>query len=602
VSAKKKKSRKGGSIPQLFEVLRLLHPFLHSSSGRVGFAALLAVFLSLVEAGTLLLVGFTIDSILNPLRGIAPAPAPFFGKGLLLGLLVACALLRGALVARLRWLAGRIGERTAARLRDQLWEQLQYLPLDYVRTRGPGRLVPRFINDARAVQRLVTHGLAQLIQALSLIVATFAALVLLNPRMALAAGAVLPFVGFAFWRLMPRLHDESRAARRRSSTLNSHLHERLLGMATIKAFVQHSIESDNFTELNRDLARRGGRRALLASYFRGWSATGIALAGVAALALVGSETAAGRLTTGGLVAFYALLGLLLPAFLRIAAANDYFQDGQISLSRIIRILELDVEGPSTNKAPDLKVTDGEILVQNVSCQLDKKTILLPETTLRARRGALTAIVGPDGCGKTTLLELLVLFRSVSKGKILIDGQDITAISLKSLRSQVGLVSEDSPLFDGTIRANIAYGLPSDAPVDQLRKAAQLAGADQFIEKLPKGWDTRVGRGASRLSHGQRRQLALARAIAVNPPILLIDEPASALDPETEALFAQTLRTLSRTKTIIVTARRLPGSLLPDQQFTLPPNPGRKPRGAKENSGVRPSDDEESDEHFKEDED
>jgi ABC-type multidrug transport system fused ATPase/permease subunit len=359
------------------------------------------------------------------------------------------------------------------------------------------------------------------------------------------------------------------------------LHERLLGMAIVKAFVQQSAEAETFDELNRDLARRGARRALLAWHFHGWSATGVALAGVLALALAPQEAVAGRISEGGLVAFFTLLGLLLPVLLRMAAANSCFQEDQVSMNRLISILDLDPQKAPRNKAPDLKVTDGEILVQNVSCHLDKKTTLLAETTMRARRGALTAVIGPDGCGKTTLLELLLHFRQPTTGKILIDGQDIAGVSLKSLRSQVGLVAEESPLFDGTIRENIAYGLAADAPRELVERAAQLAGADRFIEKLSKGLDTRVGPGASRLSRSQRRQIALARALAVNPPILLFDEPVSALDPETENAFAQILRTLARNKTVIVASRRLPPSLRPDQNFTLEPIPDGKRRQKKE---------------------
>jgi ABC-type multidrug transport system fused ATPase/permease subunit len=414
-----------------------------------------------------------------------------------------------------------------------------------------------------------------LVQSLFLIISTLAALLLLNLRMGLAIVAVIPLLGVVWCRLLPRLRDESRATRRCSTALDAHLRERLGGMAAIKAFARHTVETEKFSELNRDLARRGSRRGFLISQLRAWTTSGITLAGVIALALVGQEFESGRLTAGALVGFYALVGLLLPAVVRVTSAYEHFMEGTTSLTRLLRLLDRDRE--QQKKSPDLKVTDGEILVQNVSCHLDKKTTLLPNTTLRARRGALTAVVGPDGCGKTTLLELLMLFRPPSKGRILIDGQDITGVSLKSLRSQVGWVAEEPPLFDGTIRQNVAYGLAADTPLEKLQQAAKLAGADQLIDRLPKGWETRVGPEASRLTRGQRRQIALARAMAVNPAVLLIDEPTFSLDPETETLFSQTLRSLARTRTVIVAARRLPSSLVPDQQFTLESIPGTAQR-------------------------
>jgi ATP-binding cassette subfamily B protein len=178
------------------------------------------------------------------------------------------------------------------------------------------------------------------------------------------------------------------------------------------------------------------------------------------------------------------------------------------------------------------------------------------------------VLGSNGSGKTTLVELLLGFHRATTGQILIDEQDINDVTLKSLRSQIGFIAQEAPLFDGTIRENIAYGLGEGAPESAIRRAAQLAGVDRLVAQMQDGWDTRVGRGGRNLSTGQRRRVALARALATDPPILLLDEPLSALDPETEQALAEIFAQLALHKTVLVAAHRLPPSLKATRISTL----------------------------------
>jgi ABC-type multidrug transport system fused ATPase/permease subunit len=551
-------------------LLRKLWPFLRRVRRRLWLTGFISLLLTGVEIATPILIGWFVDSILVGLhKGHALMPTPMsLGRGAILALIATGAVLRGVLVARQRSLSGRIGEQVAARLRDALWDHLQHLPLEYTRARGPGQLLLRFIGDARAIQRIVTNGVVQLSQDVLLGCGVLLAMALLNFRMTLAVAVILPVYAAIFRWLNPKLRHESRAARTRRSRLSSYLHDRLVGMAIVKAFVKQAAEAENVKELNADIAKRATRRWRIEGQLQGWTTATIAGGSVAVLALAAREAAAGRLTAGTLVAFLTLLGLLVPVLRRIVAANRYFQEGQISVDRLLGTLALAPESSANGDAPKLRVSRGEVVIQNVSFSYKKGPAILADVSLRARRGGLVAVIGPNGSGKTTLMELLLRFHQPTSGQILIDGQDIAGVSLKSLRSRVGLVEQEAPLFDGTIRENVAYGLAEDAPENNIQHAAQLAGVDRLVAQLPNGWDTRVGRGGRNLSSGQRRRIALARALAVDPPILLLDEPVEALDAETERAFADILRQLALHKTVIVAAHRLPPSLKPDQVFML----------------------------------
>jgi len=535
-------------------VLVTLWPFLKPERNRLLANAAITLALTGVDVASPLLVGMFLDALLEVLAG-TPTTAPPLRPQQIIGLLVVGALLRGYLISQQLALAGKSGERVAARIRDALWNHLQLLPIDYTRQRGSGRLLMRFISDARAVQRLVTNGLVRLSQDLLLGGAILVALVVLNHRLALVVALLLPMYLAIFWWLNPRLRKESREARRRRSRLSAHLQERLAGMAIVKAFVQQSAEAERVRELNRHLARRGARRAATAGRLHGLTAMAVAGNSAAVLLLAWQEALAGRLSAGSLVAFYALIGLLTPVFQRVTVANRSFQEARISVERLAMVLAEPPESPADDTLPPVVVDNGTIVVDGLCYSYPGGPPALSDVNLVVRRGALVAIAGPNGSGKSTLLELLLRFRSPTSGTITVDGQNIADYSVASLRSQIGLVAQEAPLFDGTITENITYGLPPGVPPAQIEQAARLAGVTDVVERLDRGWETRIGTGGRVLSGGQRQRIALARALALDPPILILDEVTSALDSETEHALALTLRELARHKTVLVAAHR-----------------------------------------------
>jgi subfamily B ATP-binding cassette protein MsbA len=562
-----RKNRRAAAMP-IFALIGKLWPFMRPTRPRLFLLAGVSIVLTALEVATPVLVGLFVDSILAQLHGRAAQFAPRLNQTSILALIALGAVLRGFLVTRQRSLSGWIGERVATRMREALWNHLQYLPVDYTRARGAGQLLLRFTSDARAVQRLVTLGFVQVSQDILFACGVLGMLVWLNPRMGAAIAVIVPLFGLTFWRLNPQLRHESRATRARRSRLSAYLEERLAGMAVVKAFGKQDTEAENVKELSRDIARRATRRAGVEARLQGWTTATLALGSVAVLAIAAREASGGRLSAGTLVAFYTLLGLLLPVFHRIVAANQYFQEGQISVERLVSTLSVARESRRTDKAPDLRVTHGEITMQDVSFGPKRGPAILKNISLSAKRGELVAVIGGNGSGKTTLVELLLRFHQPTGGQILIDGQDISAVSLNSLREQIGLVIQEAPVFDGSVKENIAYGLPADAPDTTIERAARLAGVDRFVSSLPKGWDTRVGRGGRNLSNGQRRRLALARALATDPRVLIVDEPLASLDPETEHSLISLLRELAMERTVLVAAQRVPASLKPDRVYVL----------------------------------
>ena len=546
-------------------VITQLWPFLKTEWRRLLDATGTTLLLTGVEVSTPVLIGIFVDMMWARLAG---APILNINQYGIIALLIVGVFARGLLLTRQQALGGEIGERTAANLRIRLWSHLQQVPLDYIRQRGPGRLSLRFLSDTRMIQRLVTQGMVRLSQDMLLLIAIAGVLLVINWRMALGVLVVFPAYVVIFSNLNPKLRRASRQTRRRRSRLSAYLYDRMTGMVAIKASGRQPTESETLRSLSRSLASRGARRARIGGQVQGYAASAVAAGSVLVLVLAAVEIAAGRLSAGMFVTFYTMLGLIVPVFQRIAVANRYYQEASISLDNVMRTFSVQSEIMDDLQLPDIKVDEGSVMVKGVSFKHKDGPKVLSNVSFEAHRGELVALVGPNGAGKSSLIELLLRFRKPSEGRVCIDRQDISKVSLTSLRSHIGLVSQDAPLLDGTIAQNIAYGVQDGAPEEQILRAAQLSGLDRVVATLPDGWDTKVGAGGKALSGGQRQLIALARALASDPPILILDEATSALDAETEQMLAERLRELAEYKTVIASAHRLPTLLVADRIYVL----------------------------------
>jgi len=539
-------------------------PFVRPDRRSLVKAGLATLLLTVVEISIPLLSRELVDLITGSSRHI-PDLVPWRSTNVVLVLLFGLAFARGGLLGWQRALAGRIGERTAGRLRSTLWTHLQGMPVEETQRRGSGRLLVRFVSDIRSVQRLVTDVLLQGPQDLFVTTVVLAIMAYLNWWMALPAILLIPAYAAIFSFGNPELRRLSRAARRRRTRLSAFVHERIVGLKIVKAQVQEQAEATRVKRMTRALAKRGSRLASTAARIEGAAATAVTCSLALTLALASREIVAGRVTGGTLVAFIMLHGLLTPMLRRIARLNRSAQEAAVSISRLQTTLDQPAEANATRTTRRLRVRRGEVKVKQVSLVGQDGAALLDAVSLEAHRGELVALAGATGSGKSILLDLLLRFKEPTSGRIVIDGRRIDNVSLASLRAQVGWVPQDAPLFDSTLQENVAYGALPSPTRETIVRAVEQAGLGRLVARLPKGIETRVGTGGLTLSPGERQRVALARALLSDPPILVLDE---LLPGEADEALARMLRDLAREKTVLVMTRQLPILLKADRVYVL----------------------------------
>src|ERR671910_1682426 len=471
---------------QLVETLSRLWPYLKPERRRLLLIAAATLGLTVVEVSVPILVGIFLDSLLSELSGRQPTTAPLLDNRTIIALLAVGALLRGYLLYQQRSLSGRMGQRVAARMRDALWVHLQQMPLEYTRRRGPGRLLVRFISDTKAVQRLVSQGMVQLIQDVLVVIGVIAVLTYLNLLVGLGTILLLPLTALIFWRMNPRVQKASRDTRTRRTRLSAYMNERLTGLAAVKLHGRQREEAKRARKLNRNVASRGGRLASAGAQLQGASAGAVALVTTLALALAAEEVAAGRLSAGYLVTSYALIGLLAPIVQRVTIVNRTLQEAQISVERLAQTLAEEPESPQDAELPEVELSEGTVSVEGVSFSYPDGTLALEGVSLTARRGELVGVGGAKGAGKNKPLGVLPPLPPPRKGRLVIDDQDTADVSLESLRFKIGFVTQDTTLFDGTITENVTYGMrgdASEASEEQIRQAARLAGGTGALQCL-----------------------------------------------------------------------------------------------------------------------
>lgn len=525
-------------------------PYVRPDRWLLARSALATLFLTAIEISIPLTSRAYVDAITGS-RGRNDFGLSADSPSFLIAMLLTVAVLRGLLLTRQRSLAGRIGEQTAARLRANLWAHLQALPVETTQRRGSGRLLVRFVSDIRSVQRLVGEVLIQGPQDLVVTTIVLIVLVLLNWKMAIPGLLLLPAYAVIFGLLNPAIRAHSRAARRRRTRLSAFLNERIVGMKVVKAHGRERREAARVQRMTGSLARRGARLAATAARLQGAAATVVTVSIALTLALAPGEIAAGRASGGTLVAFLMLLMHLMPVLRRVAQLNRTTQEAYVSLSRLRETLDQRSEVGVSDVQRRLRVSNGTVKVHRVSHTGRDGVTVLERVSLYATRGELVAVVGPTGSGKSTLIDLLLRFKEPTAGRIVIDGRRITNVSVASVRAQIGWVPQEAVIFDGTLRENIAYGARRPPSADRLEQAIRRSGLSEVVGRLPGGLDGEIGAGGRALSHGERQRIALARVLIADPPILVIDDPASGADAANGRRLAELLRTLAHDKTVIV---------------------------------------------------
>jgi ATP-binding cassette, subfamily B, bacterial MsbA len=495
--------------------------------------------------------------ILGP-PGAPPAVqqhARLIGLAWLVSLGVVVAGLRSLFFYSRGYLGQYIGGRALIDLRTQLFAQLQGMSLAFYESQRVGDLMSRLTTDVSMVQQMFTEDMTNYFQSPVIVVAGIVAMFFANWRLTLLMMVFAPLTAYVVSRTGRRMRRLTRSQQERIGDLNARLHERLASMRIIQSFAQEQFEIDNFRRLNEDTfaaAIRVARVNALAPQIVQFLA---ALSFLVLVICAGVFIIGGRLTLAELVFYFATAQQVGVYFVRFGTLHLRVQQSLAALSRIWEVMGREPDVRESPTARPLPRVEGRISLRGVSFRYAEGEEVLRGIDLEIAPGEMVALVGPSGAGKTSLANLVMRFYDPTEGRVEIDGHDVREVTFHSLRSQIGLVPQETVLFGGTIRDNILYGKVG-ASEEEVVAAARAANAHDFISALAEGYGTQVGERGVKLSGGQRQRLAVARALLKDPRILILDEATSSLDAESEALVQEALERLMQGRTTLVIAHRL----------------------------------------------
>lgn len=459
------------------------------------------------------------------------------------------------------YLLNRIGQSVVAGIRDQLWKKLLVLPVSYFDDHPSGETVSRMTNDTNVVKGLISEHLSNFVTGIISIVGSMIVLFVLDWKMTLLMFTAIPLSVLILMPLGKKMHKISKGMQDETASFTAVLQQVLTEIRLVKASNAEALEYQNGQKGIQKLFQFGLKEAKIQALIAPLMSFVMMALLVLILGYGGMRVSSGALTAGALVAFIMYLFQIIMPMAQLASFFTQFQKATGATERIISILdsveEEDAKQPVQNMSQSISV-------DHLNYSYNNGEQVLKDISFNVEAGKVTAIVGPSGSGKTTLFSLFERFYKPQEGSISIGGISINDFTLLSWRSQIGYVSQESPIVSGTIRDNICYGINRDITDDELNQVAKMAYADQFISELPNGYDTEVGERGMKLSGGQRQRIAIARAFLRNPKILMLDEATSSLDSKSEKVVQQALNHLMKGRTTIVIAHRLSTVIGSDQ--------------------------------------
>lgn len=463
-------------------------------------------------------------------------------------------LLRGVCYFGQAYLMNFVGHSIIKRLRDQLYTHIQMLPLAFFHKHETGLLMARIINDVNIVKGMVSNAVTGVIRDSFMIVGLLFVIFYRDWKLALIAVTVLPLAVIPIVNFGRRMRRLSTRCQEAIAGMSSFLHETFTGTRIVKAFGMEPYESERFSEKTFRLFKYEMRAVAI----RSMSSPIMELLGGIGITFIiwygGYKVVTGTSTPGTFFSFMAALIMLYEPVKKLSPLNNTIQEGLAAAVRVYDILDTDSGIMERNGAVELKPGDHSVVLRNVSFKYEDDRVL-KNVNFEVKSGEIVALVGMSGGGKTTLVNLIPRFYDVTEGAILVDGHDVRDVTIASLRSQIGIVTQDPILFCDTIRNNIAYGNP-DASEADIIAAAKAAHAYDFVESFRDKFDTAVGEGGVRLSGGEKQRICIARALLKNAPILILDEATSSLDSESELAVQRALENLMKARTTFVIAHRL----------------------------------------------
>ena len=459
-----------------------------------------------------------------------------------------------------RFFIGNYGHVMGAKMeydmRQEIFEHMQKLSFSFYDDAKVGQLMSRITSDLFDITELLHHGPENIILSVLKIVGAFVILMNINGWLVLAAFIVLPFM-FAFaFLLNKKMRGAFKRNREKIAEINAQIEDNLSGIRVVKSFANEDIEAEKF-KIGNDgfLAAKKNSYHYMGSFQAG---VGVftTLIQVNVILVGGILIAYQKVDISDLITFLLYIGVFTDPIRTLVDFTEQFQNGYTGFERFREIMSIQPDIEDAKDAVVLPHVKGDITFENVSFQYqENQENVLNHINLQVPAGAYMALVGSSGAGKTTLCSLIPRFYDVTDGRILVDGQDIRKVTLKSLRDQIGMVQQDVYLFAGTIMENIRYGKP-DATEAEVIEAAKNANAHEFIMSFPDGYETDIGQRGIKLSGGQKQRLSIARVFLKKPPILIFDEATSALDNESEKVVQDSLEKLAKNRTTFVIAHRL----------------------------------------------
>ncbi|HET7379163.1 MAG TPA: ABC transporter ATP-binding protein, partial [Gaiellales bacterium] len=471
-------------------------------------------------------------------------------------LLIVCAgALQGVLMFFRRWLAGRLSLGVEYDLRNRMYAHMQRLSYRFFDRHQTGQLLSRATTDVQAVRVFLGYGLIFFFQHLFTITSVLVLLTLLNVQLTLVALMITPVLAYLAFRYSRVSHPVLKEVQQRVADVTAQAEENVVGVRVVKAFAQEDAESERFRAGSERIFRQALRAAWLQTlYVPAMTALpGLALAGV--MLVGGYQVVHHELTLGQFFAVNSYLLLLMLPLRAIGMWVGQYQRAMASGERVFEVLDEDRDIVERADARPLPPGPGALRFEHVGFGYDDAHPVLSGIDLAIPSGQTVALIGPTGCGKTTLTTLIPRFYDVGRGRVLLDGMDVRDATLDSLRSAIGIVGQDTFLFSTTVAENIAYGVPAATP-EQIVAAAQRAQAHDFIMDLPDGYDTMLGERGLTLSGGQRQRIAIARALLMDPRVLILDDATASVDASTEARIKLALREVMQGRTTLIIAHRL----------------------------------------------
>jgi ATP-binding cassette, subfamily B, multidrug efflux pump len=442
------------------------------------------------------------------------------------------------------------------KMRNSLYEKLQYLPFKYYDNAKTGDLMSRLTADVEGFRFFLSFGFSELLRFILLILISFSVMFYYSASLTIVTLITLPFLAFVVYKFDRAVHPAFRGIRESFGKLNTKVQESISGINTVKSLSRENFEIGKFNESNGAYKDQNlFTSTIWAKYFPLMELLGN-ISVVLLLGYGGSLVINGSLKPGELVAFYSLVWYIIWPIVNLGFVMNMFSQAKASGERLLEVLEVEDERKIYNALIEIEGLLGEVEFKNVTLRYgeDSKEALF-DINFKAEKGMVIGLIGSTGSGKTSITQLMTRFYNPSSGEVLIDGLPVNQYSLQSLRSNVGFVLQESFLFSTTIKENISYGRPN-ATMEQIIDAAKRAQAHQFIMELPKGYETLLGERGMGLSGGQKQRIAIARAICVDPSILILDDATSAVDMETEVNIQKALKEVMKGRTTFIIAHRI----------------------------------------------